>query len=112
MTRPRSGQLAQGRFAQIHNKGEPAPDKEIEEFYASFERWKGLVLWLDMTGESLMKTRGSLNAGLLKGVRSEQMVRGDVMNLRLFSPQSLKERDREEFTLSLLRFLSATAGVA
>lgn len=42
------------RFAQIHKKGETASDKEIEEFYAPFGRWKGLVLWLDMTKEYLI----------------------------------------------------------
>jgi len=42
------------RFAQIHKEGEAASDKEIEEFYAPFGRWKGLVLWLDMTKEYLI----------------------------------------------------------
>jgi N-glycosylase/DNA lyase len=42
------------RFAKIHREGETASDKEIEEFYASFGRWKGLVLWLDMTKEYLV----------------------------------------------------------
>lgn len=44
------------RFSQIHGKGETTSDKEIEEFYAPFGRWKGLVLWLDMTKEHLIPT--------------------------------------------------------
>ena len=42
------------RFAQIHKEGEAASDEEIEEFYAPFGNWKGLVLWLDMTKEYLI----------------------------------------------------------
>ncbi|MFQ6053382.1 MAG: DNA-3-methyladenine glycosylase family protein [Candidatus Bathyarchaeia archaeon] len=41
------------RFAQIHRGGEAASDREIEEFYAPFGRWKGLVLWLDMVKDHL-----------------------------------------------------------
>lgn len=39
------------RFAKIRKKGETASDEQIEEFYAPFGRWKGAVLWLDMTKE-------------------------------------------------------------
>lgn len=42
------------RFAKIRKKGETASDEQIEEFYAPFGRWKGLVLWLDMTKEYLV----------------------------------------------------------
>lgn len=42
------------RFSQIHGKGETTPDEEIEEFYAPFGRWKGLVLWFDMTKDYLI----------------------------------------------------------
>ncbi len=45
------------KFAEIRNGGEAAPDGEIEEFYAPFGEWKGLVLSLDMTKEHLLKTR-------------------------------------------------------
>jgi len=42
------------KFAQIHMKGETVSDEEIGEFYASFGKWKGLVLWLDMTKDYLI----------------------------------------------------------
>lgn len=45
------------KFAEIRNGGEAASDEEIEEFYAPFGEWKGLVLSLDMTKEHLLKTR-------------------------------------------------------
>ena len=45
------------KYAEIHNDGEAAPDEEIEEFYAPFGEWKGLVLSLDMTKEHLLKGR-------------------------------------------------------
>jgi len=43
------------KFSQIHGKGEKTSDGEIEEFYAPFGKWKGLVIWLDMTKEHLIK---------------------------------------------------------
>jgi len=42
------------RFSQIHGMGGQASDEDIEEFYAPFGRWKGLVLWLDMTKDYLI----------------------------------------------------------
>ena len=42
------------RFSQIHGIGGEASDEKIEEFYAPFGRWKGLVLWLDMTKDYLI----------------------------------------------------------
>jgi 3-methyladenine DNA glycosylase/8-oxoguanine DNA glycosylase len=45
------------KFAEIRNDGETASDKEIEEFYAPFGEWKGLVMSLDMTKEHLIKTK-------------------------------------------------------
>ncbi|MFX0097612.1 MAG: DNA-3-methyladenine glycosylase family protein [Candidatus Hodarchaeota archaeon] len=42
------------RFAELHKKGKAASDKEIEEFYAPFGEWKGLVLALDLTKEWLI----------------------------------------------------------
>jgi 3-methyladenine DNA glycosylase/8-oxoguanine DNA glycosylase len=43
------------KFAEIHNNGLVASDKEIEEFYAPFGEWKGLVLSLDVTKDHLVK---------------------------------------------------------
>ena len=37
------------KFAELHNGGTPVPDTEIEGYYAPFEEWKGLVMWLDVT---------------------------------------------------------------
>jgi 3-methyladenine DNA glycosylase/8-oxoguanine DNA glycosylase len=37
------------KFAELHNGGTTASDAEIERFYARFEEWKGLVMWLDVT---------------------------------------------------------------
>ncbi|MFX0089773.1 MAG: endonuclease III domain-containing protein [Candidatus Hodarchaeota archaeon] len=42
------------RFAELHKKGKAASDKEIEQFYAPFGEWKGLVLALDLTKEWLI----------------------------------------------------------
>ena len=42
------------RFAELHRKGEMASDKEIEEFYAPFGKWKSLVFWLDLAKEWLI----------------------------------------------------------
>jgi len=37
------------QFYKKHNRNKPCPDKKIERRYAKFGRWKGLVLWCDMT---------------------------------------------------------------
>jgi len=37
------------QFYKKHNRNKPCPDKKIERRYASFGKWKGLVLWCDMT---------------------------------------------------------------
>jgi len=37
------------QFYKKHNRSKPCPDKKIERRYASFGKWKGLVLWCDMT---------------------------------------------------------------
>lgn len=42
------------QFAKIHNQGKPATDKQIEEWYATFGEWKGLVMWLDMVKDFLL----------------------------------------------------------
>ncbi len=41
------------RFSLIHKEGDVASDREIEDFYTSFGKWKGLVFSLDMTKEYL-----------------------------------------------------------
>jgi 3-methyladenine DNA glycosylase/8-oxoguanine DNA glycosylase len=43
------------RFAELHNDGEPASDGEIEEHYAPFGEWRGLVMNLDMSKEYILK---------------------------------------------------------
>jgi N-glycosylase/DNA lyase len=37
------------QFYKKHNRNKPCPDKKIERKYANFGKWKGLVLWCDMT---------------------------------------------------------------
>ena len=37
------------QFYKKHNRNKPCPDKKIERRYANFGKWKGLVLWCDMT---------------------------------------------------------------
>jgi 3-methyladenine DNA glycosylase/8-oxoguanine DNA glycosylase len=37
------------QFYKKHNRNKPCPDKKIERRYARFGKWKGLVLWCDMT---------------------------------------------------------------
>jgi 3-methyladenine DNA glycosylase/8-oxoguanine DNA glycosylase len=37
------------QFYKNHNNGVKCDDKKIEKFYAKFGKWKGLVIWLDMT---------------------------------------------------------------
>jgi len=41
------------QFVKIHNEGRPATDRQIEEWYAVFGEWKGLVMWLDMVKDFL-----------------------------------------------------------
>ncbi|MFQ6068794.1 MAG: DNA-3-methyladenine glycosylase family protein [Candidatus Bathyarchaeia archaeon] len=43
------------QFAKIYNQGKPATDQQIEEWYAAFGEWKGLVMWLDMVKDFLIK---------------------------------------------------------
>jgi N-glycosylase/DNA lyase len=43
------------RYAELHNDGEPASDEEIEEHYAPFGEWRGLVMNLDMSKEYTLK---------------------------------------------------------
>jgi N-glycosylase/DNA lyase len=37
------------KFAEAHNNGVPVEDAVIEAYYAPFEQWKGLVMWMDVT---------------------------------------------------------------
>jgi len=37
------------KFHQKHNMGKPCADKSIERHYADFGKWKGLMIWCDMT---------------------------------------------------------------
>jgi N-glycosylase/DNA lyase len=37
------------KFADIHNGGASVSDEAIEAYYAPFEEWKGLVMWMDVT---------------------------------------------------------------
>jgi len=37
------------QFYKKHNRNKPCPDKKIERRYAAFGKWRGLVLWCDMT---------------------------------------------------------------
>jgi N-glycosylase/DNA lyase len=37
------------KYAELHNDGSTVSDSEIEAYYARFEEWKGLVMWLDVT---------------------------------------------------------------
>lgn len=39
------------RFAKVHNREQPATDKQIYEHYEKFGEWRGLAMWLDMTKE-------------------------------------------------------------
>jgi len=43
------------RYAELHNDGEPASDREIEDHYAPFGEWRGLVMNLDMSKEYILK---------------------------------------------------------
>lgn len=37
------------QFAKLRNQGRKASDKKIARFYSSFNSWRGLALWCDMT---------------------------------------------------------------
>jgi N-glycosylase/DNA lyase len=37
------------QFYKNHNKAKPCPDKKIERYYKKFGKWRGLVIWCDMT---------------------------------------------------------------
>ena len=45
------------RFFEIHGEGREIPDAEIEEHYAPFGEWKGLVLQLDVSKEFLISRK-------------------------------------------------------
>jgi len=45
------------RFTEIHGEGRDVPDAEIEEHYAPFREWKGLVLQLDVSKEFLISRK-------------------------------------------------------
>ncbi|MCZ7555954.1 MAG: hypothetical protein M5R41_06075 [Bacteroidia bacterium] len=36
-------------FSKLHGNGATVSDAEIERFYAAYDEWKGLVMWLDVT---------------------------------------------------------------
>jgi 3-methyladenine DNA glycosylase/8-oxoguanine DNA glycosylase len=36
-------------FSKLHGNGADVSDGDIERFYAPYEEWKGLVMWLDVT---------------------------------------------------------------
>lgn len=37
------------QFYRKHNGGKVCADRDIEKFYAKFDRWRGLAIWCDMT---------------------------------------------------------------
>ncbi|MGE3465336.1 MAG: DNA-3-methyladenine glycosylase [Pyrinomonadaceae bacterium] len=37
------------QFYKTHNKEKPCPDKKIERHYKKYGKWRGLVMWCDMT---------------------------------------------------------------
>ncbi|MFZ1702090.1 MAG: hypothetical protein WBO10_11940 [Pyrinomonadaceae bacterium] len=37
------------QFYKTHNKEKPCPDKKIERHYKKFGKWRGLVMWCDLT---------------------------------------------------------------
>jgi len=45
------------RFSEIHGEGREVPDAEIEEHYAPFGEWKGLVLQLDVSKDFLISRK-------------------------------------------------------
>ena len=42
-----------GKYAKLHARGRPVPDKKIERHYRRFGDWSGLVLWCDKTRDWL-----------------------------------------------------------
>lgn len=46
-------------FAQRHNGGAPATDKEIAAYYDRFGKWRGLVVWMDVMRDDLEKMPAS-----------------------------------------------------
>jgi 3-methyladenine DNA glycosylase/8-oxoguanine DNA glycosylase len=45
-----------GEFYKTHRAGEKCEDKEIEQHYERFGKWRGLVMWCDMTKEHIHET--------------------------------------------------------
>ncbi len=43
-------------FYKTHRTGEKCPDKEIELHYERFGKWRGLVMWCDMTRDHIHET--------------------------------------------------------
>lgn len=43
-------------FYKVHRAGEKCPDKEIEHHYERFGKWRGLVMWCDMTKDYIHET--------------------------------------------------------
>jgi len=41
------------RFFELRNNGRKANDKKIARYYARFNEWRGLALWLDVTRDWL-----------------------------------------------------------
>jgi 3-methyladenine DNA glycosylase/8-oxoguanine DNA glycosylase len=44
------------QFYKHHNKEQTCPDKVIERHYAKYGRWRGLVIWCDMTERWIAET--------------------------------------------------------
>ncbi|MEL6150126.1 MAG: 3-methyladenine DNA glycosylase [Chloroflexota bacterium] len=40
--------VAKAAFATLHNKGKKPTNAQIEEFYAPYGKWRGLVIWMDI----------------------------------------------------------------
>jgi N-glycosylase/DNA lyase len=45
-----------GEFYKTHRESEKCPDKEIEQHYERFGKWRGLVMWCDMTRDHIHET--------------------------------------------------------
>lgn len=45
-----------GQFYKTHRGGEKCSDKEIEKYYERFGKWRGLVMWCDMTKDYIYQT--------------------------------------------------------
>ncbi len=46
--------MLRGKFYKQRNGENSCDDKEIEKYYERFGKWKGLVIWLDMTQDWLL----------------------------------------------------------